>query len=232
MRRKPSAGAGGINKIMKKPEKFEKRLLMCISGVIICAISVGFFKRAVFGVDPFQSFMSGLSALVPISFGTLYVITNILLLLFSLIADRHYIGIATFINLFLVGYIADFSHKTLLNLLPDLGLPGRIFCLLFAIVIMCLASSLYFTADLGVSTYDAVALIITGTWHKGQFRWVRIICDFVCVALGILLYLISGGNLSGIASIAGIGTIITAFFMGPLIDFFNRKVAQPLLNGK
>ncbi|MCC8105333.1 MAG: hypothetical protein LIO99_04860 [Clostridiales bacterium] len=210
-------------------ENFRKRLLMCVFGVIICAISVGFFKRAAFGVDPFQAFMAGLNSVIPVSFGTLYVITNIILLLFALIADRHYIGLATVINLFLVGYIADYSHQTLLRLLPDLGMPGRIVCLLIAIVIMCLASSFYFTADLGVSTYDAVALIITGTWKLGQFRWVRIVTDLVCVAIGVALYLISGGTLSGIGAVAGVGTIITAFFMGPLIDFFNRKVAQPLL---
>lgn len=38
--------------------------------------------------------MSGLDALVPISFGTLYVIVNLCLLLFSLINDRSRIGIA------------------------------------------------------------------------------------------------------------------------------------------
>ena len=101
---------------------------------------------------------------MPISFGTLYVIVSVLFLVFSLIADRHYIGLATFINLFLVGYIVDFSHGLLNRLLPDLGIPGRIVCLLIGIVVMCLASSLYFTADLGVSVYDAIALIITGTW--------------------------------------------------------------------
>ena len=68
------------------------------------------------------------------------------------------------------GYIVDFSHGLLNRLLPDLGIPGRIVCLLIGIVVMCLASSLYFTADLGVSVYDAIALIISGTWHKGQFR--------------------------------------------------------------
>ncbi|MCC8103350.1 MAG: hypothetical protein LIP11_14205 [Clostridiales bacterium] len=213
-------------------ENFPKRLLMCVFGVVICAISVGFFKRAAFGVDPFQAFMAGLNAVIPLSFGTLYVIANLLLLLFALVADRHYIGLATVVNLFLVGYIVDYSHQLLLRLLPELGVPGRILCLLIAIVIMCLASSFYFTADLGVSTYDAVALIITGTWHKGQFRWVRIATDLICVAIGVLLYLISGGSLSGIGAVAGVGTIITAFFMGPLIDFFNRKVAQPLLRGK
>ena len=72
---------------------------MSLFGVIICAISVGIFKLAAFGVDPFQAFMSGMDQLIPIEFGTLYVIVNAILLLFSLIADRHNIGIATFINL-------------------------------------------------------------------------------------------------------------------------------------
>lgn len=205
---------------------------MCVLGVVICGISVGFFKRAVFGVDPFMSFVTGLDTVVPIAFGTLYVIVNVLLLLFGLIADRHYVGLATFINLFLVGYIADFSLETLSSLLPDLGIGGRIVCLLVGIVVMCLSSSFYFTADLGVSTYDAVALIITHTWHKGQFRWVRILTDLVCVCAGVSMYFLSGGKLSGLGTVVGVGTVITALFMGPLIDLFNRKIAQPFLNGK
>ena len=32
-------------------------------------------------------------------------------------------------------------------------------------------------------------------------------------------------------TIAGVGTIITAFFMGPLIEFFNVHCARPVLNG-
>jgi len=62
---------------------------MSLFGVIICAVSVGIFKIAALGVDPFQSLMSGLDKLIPISFGTLYVIVNLLLLTFSLVVDRH-----------------------------------------------------------------------------------------------------------------------------------------------
>ena len=65
-----------------------KRIMMSLVGVIITAISVGAFKFAAFGVDPFQSFMSGIDFLIPVEFGTLYVLVNALLLLFSLIADR------------------------------------------------------------------------------------------------------------------------------------------------
>lgn len=215
-----------------KTDKLIKRIIMCIVGVVVGGLSVGLFKRAAFGVDPFQSFMAGLDALIPISFGTLYVIANAVLLLFSLFADRHYIGIATVINLFLVGYVTEFSYNTLMHFFPVLGITGRIVCLLIGIVILCLASSLYFTADLGVSTYDAVALIITKTWKIGKFKFVRIITDLICVITGIVLYLISGGKAKGIYAFVGAGTIITAFFMGPLIDVFNRYVASPLLNGK
>ena len=49
------------------------------------------------------------------------------------------------------------------------------------------------TASLGISTYDAVALIIVIIWHKGKFQYVRIITDLVCVALGIGLFLLFGG---------------------------------------
>ena len=215
-----------------KKDHMVKRILMSIFGVLICGIAVGFFKRAMFGVDPFQSLMAGLDTVIPISFGTLYVIVNVIMLLFSLIFDRHYIGLATFINLFLIGYIAEFSLKTLENFFPDLGLIGRAVCLIIGILIICVASSFYMTADIGVSTYDAVALIISNTWKKGKFKYVRIITDVICVILGVGLYFLSGATIDGIGAVIGAGTIITAFFMGPLVDFFANKLAKPFLYGK
>jgi uncharacterized membrane protein YczE len=202
---------------------------MSLFGVVLCAISVGIFKIAALGVDPFQSFMAGLDALVPISFGTLYVIANAVLLIFALVFDRHYIGLATFITLFLLGYITQFTYEFLQTVIIDPSLIVRLLCLAVAVVLICLASAFYMTADLGVSTYDAVALIISNTWKKGKFQYVRICTDLVCVALGAILFLASGKSVSQIPTIIGIGTIITAFFMGPLIEFFNVHVARPFL---
>lgn len=210
--------------------KLSKRILMSVLGVLVCGISVGMFKRAELGVDPFQALMSGLDLTIPISFGTLYVIVNVLLLLFSILMDRTKIGIATFINLFLFGYVADFTRGVLQRLLPGNALPMRLMLLLIAIPLTCLASSFYFTANLGVSTYDAISLVISEKNEKIQFRFCRIVSDLICVGIGVALFLLSGSPLSAIGQVVGIGTIITAFFMGPLIDFFNRKVAQPFLN--
>ena len=205
---------------------------MSLCGVIICAISVGIFKIAALGVDPFQSFMAGLDAIIPLKFGILYVITNAVLLLFALIFDRHYIGVATFINLFLLGFITQFTYELLQKIIVNPSIVVRIICLVVGVVIICFGSAFYMTADLGVSTYDAIALIISQTWKKGKFQYVRIITDLVCVILGVLLFLLAGGKILQIPTIAGVGTIITAFFMGPLIEFFNVHVARPVLNGK
>jgi len=48
---------------------------------------------------------------------------------------------------------------------------------------------------------------------------VRILSDLVCTVVGVLL-----------GAPAGIGTVITALFMGPLISFFRRTVSEPLLH--
>ena len=213
-------------------DNIKKRIGMSLFGVIICAVSVGIFKIAALGVDPFQSFMAGLDAMIPIDFGTLYVITNAVMLIFALVFDKHYIGIATFINLFLLGYITQFTYDLLQKVIVAPSIMIRILCLIVGVVIICFGSAFYMTADLGVSTYDAVALIICNTWKKGKFQYVRIITDIVCVILGVALFLLAGGGLAQIPTIAGIGTIITAFFMGPLIEFFNVHVARPVLKGK
>lgn len=209
-----------------------RRIFMSLFGVIICAISVGIFKIAALGVDPFQALMSGLDKMIPISFGTLYVIVNLLLLVFSLVVDRKNIGIATFINLFLLGYITEFTYEYLQTVIVEPSMAVRFICLAIGIVVICFGSALYMTANLGVSTYDAVAIVLAYKWKVGKFQYCRIATDLMCVIGGTIIFLLGGGKLSEVPTIVGIGTIITAFFMGPLIELFNEKIARPLLKAE
>ncbi len=210
----------------------KKKMIMAVFGLNVCAISVGLFRMAGFGVDPFQALMSGLDRVLPFDFGTTYLTASLILFLFALFADRHYIGFITFLNMFFMGYIVDFTHKTLMRLIPSVSFAGRVVFLLAGIVVMCYGSAFYFVADMGVSVYDAVSLIIADSWHIGQFKYDRMIADLICVAGGCLFFFLSGGKLSGIGEIAGVGTIVTAFFMGPLIDYFERHISLPFLYGR
>ncbi len=201
--------------------EFRRRILMTIIGVTICGFSVGLFSFSDMGVDPFQVLMHGTYTLTPFSFGTYYTIASIVLFVLILLINRRKIGLGTLINMFLFGYIVEFSEWGLHKLLPDPNLAMKFIALLIAVVVMCFASALYFTADLGVSVYDAVALTISERQPKLKFKYVRIATDLVCVIVGGLC----GGTI-------GIGTLVTAFFMGPLISYFNGAVAEPLRYGR
>lgn len=214
--------------IVNNSKNLPKRILMTIIGVIVCSFSVGLFNISAFGVDPFQCFAQGSHILFSknIGYGAYYLIISLIMLLGIFVWDKHFIGIATFINMFFTGYIVDFSYRFLFSVFPSVTLFQRFLMLLGALVIMSFGSALYYTADLGVSVYDAVSLILAKKRlsiksHIIPFKWIRVTSDLICVTLGTLF-----------GKIPGIGTIITAFFMGPLITVFNQKVAEPFLYGK
>lgn len=204
----------------------KKRIVLCVLGVLICGIAVGFFKFSSFGVDPFTSFMCGLDVTIPIDYGMLYIIANAVLLIFSLIFDRRMIGLGTIVNLFLVGYLAQYTELFLRNILPSDSLAARIVCLIIGVVALSFSAGLYVPADLGVSTYDAVALIMANKWHILKFKYDRIITDLVCVLISVILYAVSPEPLKSVIAVVNIGTIITAFFMGPLVDFFANNITK------
>ena len=201
-------------------DEFKKRLIMCISGVFLSGVAAGIFGFTAFGMDPFQVFAHGLWGLTPLSYGTFYVILNGILLAFMFFFNRRMIGLGTIINLFLLGYVVEYTDLILGRVFPSPSVLLRIVLMIFALILSSLAASLYFVAEMGVSAYDWIALTITEK-NRWAFRVVRIATDFICVLTGGLL-----------GATVGIGTVLTAFCMGPIIQFFNENVSMPLRYGK
>ncbi|MDP4091699.1 MAG: hypothetical protein Q8930_20845, partial [Bacillota bacterium] len=197
-----------------------RRIIMTVFGVLIAGFSVGMFNFSAFGMDPFQVLAHGIWMHLPIGYGTFYMILNLIMLIAVFIIDRHKIGLGTAINIFLLGYVVQFSSWLFDTWIPNPTLGIKIVFIVIAIIIICFGSSLYFIGDLGVSTYDAVALILSEK-KVARFKYCRIASDFICTITGYLL-----------GATVGIGTVITAFFMGPIIEFFNQKVSIPLRYGK
>ena len=194
-----------------------RRVFMALVGVVICSFSVGFYRLSAFGTDPYQCLAAGVANKVPLGFGNVLTIMNCVLLVIVLLIRRRYVGIATLFTVFLTGYIVDFSVWALEGLPIEMTMPVRVLYLIIGVVVMCFAASLYITSDLGVSAYDAQALMLSDN-GKAPFRFVRIGTDLVCVVCGFLM-----------GARVGVGTLVAALFMGPLIDFFNVHVARPFL---
>lgn len=200
-------------------ENRKKRFWMSLSGILLCGISIALFRMADWGTDPFQTFCGGLEALSGMTFGILYVLINGAILMFVFLINKKYIGLATVLNMTLMGFIVEWVQKWLTRALPAEHVAGQAAYLLAGVVLLCISSSLYFTADLGVSTYDAVALILTEK-RLARFQICRIGCDCCCVLIGFLC-----------GAPVGIGTIVTALCMGPVIEYFNVHLSRPLLRG-
>lgn len=200
-----------------------RRILMSAAGILLTGISIGFFKRSLFGVDPYQCYVNGLANVLPIRYGTLYMLVNLLQLAIVFFLDKRYIGLATLMNLFLLGYIVEFSETALTQLFGEPGMALRMIFLLVGVMVTCVAAALYYSADLGVSTYDAIPLHIASRepkllGHVLPFKAVRIIADLICTVIGVAL-----------GARAGLGTVVTALFMGPLIAFFRRTLTDPMV---
>ena len=215
-----------------KSAELVRRTIGMVLGVLFVGVGVGFYRMALFGMDPFQTLMGGLDAIIPtVSFGMLWLATLITMLIVPLVFKRSLIGPGTIINLLAVGYAIDVSHQFMLTNLPNHNLGLRILWLIIGLIIIAMAMAFYFTANMGVSAYDAIALVIAERHPRIPFKYWRIICDWTCLIVGVTLFLLAGNGISELTALIGIGTIIAAFGMGPLITLFSEKVARPILYG-
>jgi uncharacterized membrane protein YczE len=200
-------------------EYFVKAIL-CITGVFIIGIGVGFMRYANFGIDPYMCFMNGLYIAIfknlGISFGATFAIASSLMIVIVLILDRSKIGLGTIAAIVLTGYVSDLG----IFLCNQILIEGtalfilRIGMLVLGITLIAIGSGMYFNTHIGVSPYDAIGLIITNKiGNQNMYRWVRIGTDLICVSIGFFM-----GN------IPGVGTIIMAFFTGPLFAFFRNRI--------
>lgn len=193
-----------------------KRLFMMCFGVLLMGVSIALFNKATFGNDPFTCMNMGVSGAIGMTFGTLQLIVNCVLFVLVLVFARHLIGIGTIVNMVCVGFLADFFTPLLqFDISQNVILRGLF--LLIGVVLLSIAAAFYFTANLGVAPYDALGFILTEK-TKIHFRWCRIISDVIVTLIGLIC-----------GAIVGIGTLVTAFFMGPLISFFREKMAEPFL---
>jgi len=196
------------------------KAILCVTGVFIVGIGVGFMRYADFGIDPYMCFMNGLHLAIfkkiGVSFGTTFAIASSLMILIVLIFDRSKIGLGTVAAIFLTGYVSDLG----LFLCKFILIEGmalfvlRVGMITFGILFISIGSGMYFNTHVGVSPYDGIGLIITKKiGNQNMYRWVRIVTDLLCIGMGFLM-----GN------IPGVGTVIMAFFTGPLFAFFRNKI--------
>lgn len=224
----------GYFKDMFAQQNMPKRVILSFISIIIMGLGISLFSISGFGVDPFTSMNMNISSAFGIGFGTYQLIVNAAILLYVvLIAHRGLVGLGTVFNMVGCGYACEFFEGIFKPFAErNDAIQFRIAFLLAGIAVLCFACSLFFTANIGVGPYDALGFMLSRK-TKLSHKWVRIITDITVIAIGLVISggvsALCSGNFSEIRNI-GIGTIITALCMGPLVNIFNKTVSLKILN--
>jgi uncharacterized membrane protein YczE len=162
----------------------------------------------------------GVSGFINMSFGFYQLLINIILIGIALLYVRNYLGIGSIVSMIGIGFIADYFVNIYIYIFGgSLSFTIKFLILALAVIIIGIGFSLYMTSELGVAPYDAIALMILKACNnKIPFAAARVITDVACVLVGF-----------SFGATVGISTVITAFFTGPIVQYFNTHVSEVLL---
>ncbi len=213
---------------IKNKKNMPKRIIIMILGNLLIALGITAYRTGILGVDPFSCMNLGISLFIHRDFGTCQLIMNIMLFIIVFILMRGMIGAGTIVNMAGIGYCVDFFTWLSANVFHiSASLPVKFICLISGTLLVGLGCAFYMETNMGTSPYDSLGFIIEKvTKSKIRFSAARIITDLTCVIIGTVFCLMSKNSF---ALVLGIGTIVNAACTGPLISFFRKHIAKPML---
>ncbi|ELZ2426829.1 TPA: hypothetical protein MFB66_000229 [Klebsiella pneumoniae] len=189
-----------------------RRLLQLYVGLVLYGVSTALFVHANLGADPWDVFHLGVAKQLGISFGTVIILTGAAVLLLW-IPIRQMPGLGTVSNVIVLGLAAD---ATLAVLPPLESMVARSALLVGAIVLNAIATGMYIGAGFGPGPRDG---LMTGLHARTgwSLRGIRTAIELSVLLIGWLL----GGKF-------GVGTVIYALSIGPLIQLCLPWFSQPV----
>jgi len=184
------------------------RLVRLFGGLLLFGFAAALMVRGNLGLDPWDAFHQGLARQLHVSIGTVTVgISALVLLLWIPLRQRP--GFGTISNAVLVGIAIDAS----LAILPvPHHLLLRFAYLATGIVLTAIATGLYVGAAFGPGPRDG---LMTGLAAHGiPIAVARTAIELSVLAAGYFL----GGSV-------GIGTVIFAVTIGPLVHYFLPRLS-------
>lgn len=198
-----------------------KRTAIMFMSIILMGFAVSVFSYSGMGVDPFTALNMSISAKLGVSFGLFQMCMNGVVLVLVALTSKHLISLGTVVNMIGVGYVCEFFTGIYKEILPaEISFSAQLVFMALGVFLLSLSASLYFNCNMGVSPYDALGFVMEEN-IKLKYKWSRVITDLICTLIALAL----DGPI-------GIGTVVTAFCMGPVIAFCDTRISKRVLNAK
>lgn len=198
-----------------------KRFNILVCSIVIMGFAVAVFSFSGMGVDPFTAMNMSVSAILGISFGFYQMCINGVILIAVALTAKKLISVGTVVNMVGVGFVCEYFTGVLEAVLPAAdNIIYKSVLMVIGVFLLSLSASLYFKCDMGVSPYDALGKVMEEK-TKLKYKWCRVATDLVCTVVAMLL----GGPI-------GVGTVVTAFFMGPVVSVCDNSISKKILEHK
>jgi uncharacterized membrane protein YczE len=174
-----------------------------VVGCLLLGVGVALMVRADLGLSPWDVLHQGLSEHTGMQMGTAGIVVGMVVLV-AWIPLRQRPGVGTVANVILVGVTIDLALAFTDN---PTNTPTRWACLLGGVTVFAAGTGLYVGAGLGPGPRDGLLTALTR--HGKPVGLIRAVIELAVLVAGWLL----GGSV-------GIGTVILAVAIGPLVQLF------------
>ena len=183
-----------------------RRLPGLMAGLVIFGVGIAVMAASGLGLGPWEVFHQGIANRTGLALGTVSILVGIpVLALWWPLGERP--GIGTILNVATIGTATNLA----LPLLPRPDVPvAQLAMSVAGVLLIGLGSGLYLAADLGAGPRDG---LMTGLHHRfgWSIRRARTAIELLVLVAGFLM----GGTV-------GLGTILFAFGIGPVVQFMLR----------
>lgn len=190
------------------------RLAELVFGLFLFAAGIVSLLESQLGLSPWDVLHQGIADHTRLTFGEANIVVAVVVLVVAWLLGAR-IGIGTAANAVLVGaFVQLLSSLSAVAALADAPLPVRICLLGLGLGLMGAGSGFYLGADLGAGPRDS--LMVVGA-RRTPFRIgvVRAVLELSALAVGAAL----GGTV-------GIGTVVVAFGLGPVVELSLALLAR------
>ncbi len=192
-----------------RPPELWPRLARLVFGLVLFGFGLALMVIADLGLSPWDVFHQGVSEQTGIPIGTVVIITGLAVLVLW-IPLKEKLGIGTIANAIIIGLTLDLSLLVLPERLD--AAAAQWLAMLGGVVIVAIGSGYYIGAGLGPGPRDGLMTGLARITGR-PIGLIRAILEIVALAVGWVL----GGTV-------GVGTLVFAFGIGPLVQFFLTRL--------
>lgn len=201
-----------------------KKYFWFVIGVIINSFGIALITKASMGTSPITSVAYVMSLKFPLTLGQFSFLMNLVFILLQIILLRRNFKPLQLLQLvvnIIFSYCIDLS-MSLLSVFHFDNLISQIIALLLGCIVLGLGISIEVAPDVLMVPGEGLVRAISTVANK-RFGTVKVVFDTTLVIIAVIMSFIFWGRLNGL----GLGTIVSALFVGHVVNFINRRF--PLL---